>query len=52
MAIQMATVIIAGTWLGHKADIHWETSPWFTTIGALVSFSIAIYWLFSAIPKK
>jgi F0F1-type ATP synthase assembly protein I len=52
IAIQMAVVILAGAWLGNKADDRWETSPWFTTLGALFSFAIAIYLLFAAIPKK
>jgi len=52
IAIQMAALILAGTWLGKKADESWGTEPWMLTTGALLAFGIAIYLLFSAIPRK
>ncbi|MBX7203403.1 MAG: AtpZ/AtpI family protein [Bacteroidia bacterium] len=48
----MGAIILIGTWLGHKADQHWDTLPWLTTLGAIGSFSIALYRLFTAVPKK
>ncbi len=52
LVLQMGAIILIGTWLGHKADQHWGSLPWLTTFGAMGSLSIALYRLFTAVPKK
>jgi len=52
LGIQMAALILGGTWLGNWADkqLEWQF-PLFTLFGALMSLTISMVLLFSALKK-
>ncbi|MEX1189036.1 MAG: AtpZ/AtpI family protein [Bacteroidia bacterium] len=52
LGFQMAAAILVLTWLGNKADVWFElTQPYLTMTGAVIGIIVALYWIFTAIPK-
>jgi len=49
----MAAAILILTWLGNKADDFFQLQqPYLTMTGAILGIAVALYWIFTAIPKS
>lgn len=52
LGFQMAAAILILTWLGRLADNFFEIQqPILTMIGAILGIIVALYWIFTALPK-
>jgi F0F1-type ATP synthase assembly protein I len=53
LGFQMASAILVLTWLGNKADAFFHLQqPYLTMIGAILGIVVALYWIFTSIPKS
>ncbi len=53
LGFQMAASILVLTWLGNKADDYFEMQqPFLTMTGAILGIVVALYWIFTALPKS
>lgn len=43
IGIEIAIPLLAGIWLGRKADYHFDTAPIFLIIGIILGFTIGIW---------